>query len=105
MTKPETSNPYMKAHDTNNKILLGHVIHNLEQWALQIEDGNNANTSREDCDDANPRVYWGAPELCDGLDNDCDTVGDEWCERTFSQLLADPNNVVDTSPLLKIWAE
>lgn len=29
-----------------------------------------------DCNDANVTIYSGAPELCDGLDNDCDLVAD-----------------------------
>ncbi len=34
-----------------------------------------------DCDDRNPAVYFMAPELCDGLDNDCDNVTDETADK------------------------
>jgi hypothetical protein len=32
--------------------------------------------SSNDCDDGNPAVHPGATEVCDGLDNDCDTLVD-----------------------------
>lgn len=42
------------------------------------EDGDGfyacdqANPSRQDCDDANTDIYPGRPEICNGLDDDCD---------------------------------
>ena len=40
------------------------------------EDGDGSLVT-EDCNDADDTIYPSAPEICDGLDNDCDTDADE----------------------------
>jgi large repetitive protein len=43
--------------------------------------GYSENT--DDCDDADPTTFLGAPEVCDSADNDCDGNIDEGLLRTF----------------------
>jgi hypothetical protein len=44
------------------------------------EDGDGS-PAGEDCDDTDPLVFPGAPEACDGKDNDCDADVDEDCSN------------------------
>lgn len=43
---------------------------------LCVDPGTGYSTLDDDCLDTDPAVFPGAPELCDGFDNDCDDVTD-----------------------------
>ncbi len=49
--------------------------------AIDCDAPEGAVADPTDCDDTNPHVYPGAPELCDGAFNDCTTSG-EWSEAS-----------------------
>ena len=47
------------------------------------EDGDGFCANEGDCDDGNDRIYPGAPEICDGIDDNCDGTADEGVLLSF----------------------
>lgn len=59
--------------------------------------------TKEDCDDTEASIYPEAPELCDGMDNDCDLEIDEEEDLSFEWYYADTDGDgfgdVDAAPI------
>jgi len=50
---------------------------------LDDADLDGSSTCEDDCDDTNASAYAGAPELCDGVDNDCDGTVELYLAEDF----------------------
>lgn len=53
------------------------VLLGISACESNIDEDGDGYTSEEDCNDADPQVYPGAAERCDGLDNNCNGLADE----------------------------
>ena len=72
--------------DSDMDVLLSHFskivwLENLQQNITDHDGDGIDNTT--DCNDFDPTIYPNAPELCDGLDNNCNTVVDEGLIATY----------------------
>ena len=61
--------------------LVNDDLYALRRAALRDDDGDGF--GEEDCDDQDPQRFPGAPEACDGEDDDCDGIIDEDGTGTF----------------------
>lgn len=66
-----------------------------ENTLVTCNPGEGFVDNADDCDDTDPLIYYGATELCDELDNDCDSVVDEgltlqWYNDSDSDGFGDP---------------
>lgn len=63
--------------------LVNEDLYNQRRALLTDQDGDGITEEQGDCDDNDANRFPGAPELCDGEDDDCDTVIDEEGVDTF----------------------
>ena len=67
------------------------------------DDGDGVTVEDGDCDDGDPRTFPGAEELCDGLDNNCDSVVDEGL--TLADWAPDSDGDGYPNPLTSSWIQ
>jgi hypothetical protein len=58
-------------------LLVGLCAPGLRAQTGTDQDGDGFTVEAGDCNDGNPDVHPGAPEVCNGVDDDCDTQTDE----------------------------
>ena len=71
--------------------ILGNTVdENCDGSLIGIDVDNDTFDNTVDCDDNDNTVYPGAPELCDGKDNDCNSLIDDGL--TFTDYFTDADN-------------
>ena len=68
-----------KDNDCNALVDEGHTDTDADGWkdCVDADDDNDGVDDGQDCKPLDPMTYPGAPEICDGLDNNCDFTADE----------------------------
>lgn len=86
---------YYRDHDSDSYGVSG------DTKCLCSPEGEYRATQGDDCEDADDTSYPGAPEVCDGKDNDCDGKVDEdcstWCRDADGDGYGDPAHSIEAS--------
>lgn len=103
---PGTYDIFMQAYDGEVvSTLSGVVVNDKQQTDLGVvsvcidADGDTFDAT-EDCNDADPDIYPGAPERCNAIDDNCDTVIDDGINDNEYWRDSDHDNWGDPSNIL-----